>query len=55
MVNITIDNKRIEQISSFKYLGSVISENRRCILDVKTRIAIAKDALNRRKVFNKGI
>ena len=39
IVNSTLDGKRIEQVSSFKYLGSLISGDRRCLLDVKTRIA----------------
>ena len=49
VVNINIDGRRIEQVSSFKYLGSVISEDGRCNLDVKARIAMAKDAFNKRK------
>ena len=56
VVNIKIDGKRIEQVSSFKYLGSVISEDGRCLLDVKTRIALAKVAFNKRKdLLSKGL
>ena len=51
VVNITIDGQRIEQVESFKYLGSIISEDGRCLTDVKTRIALAKDAFNKRKEF----
>ena len=36
-------------IKGFKYLGSVITEDRRSRSDVKTRIAMAKVAFNKRK------
>jgi hypothetical protein len=48
-VNITLDGQRIEQVKKFKYLGSVITDDGRCIEDVKTRIGMAKDAFNKRK------
>ena len=34
IVKIKIDDQEIEQISSFKYQGSVISEDGRCLVDV---------------------
>jgi len=49
VVNITVDGKRIEQVKSFKYLGSIITEDGRSDVDVKSRIAMAKDAFNQRK------
>src|SRR5437867_12960522 len=49
VINITVDGKRIEQVKSFKYLGSVITEDGRSHSDVKVRIAMAKDAFNKRK------
>src|SRR5206468_7618618 len=49
VVNITVDGLRIEQVKSFKYLGSVITEDGRSHSDVKVRIAMAKDAFNKRK------
>src|SRR6059036_2563643 len=49
VVNITVDGLRIEQVTSFKYLGSVITEDGRSHSDVKVRIAMAKDAFNKRK------
>src|SRR6059036_3490061 len=51
VVNITVDVKKIEQVKSFKYLGSVITEDGRIHSDVKVRIAMAKDAFNKRKEF----
>src|SRR5688572_15544080 len=49
VVNITIDGQRVEQVESFKYLGAIISEYGRSLNAVKTRIALAKDAFNKRK------
>ena len=49
VVNITVNEKRIEQVKSFKYLGSVMTEDGRSHSDVKVRIAMAKDAFNKRK------
>src|SRR5437867_5232738 len=51
VVNIAVDGLRIEQVKSFKYLGSVITEDERSHSDVKVRIAMAKDAFNKRKEF----
>src|SRR6476469_8900349 len=48
-VNITVEGQSVEQVSKFRYLGSLISESGRCLDDVKTRIGMAKDALNKRK------
>src|SRR5678816_87828 len=53
-VKIKIDDQEIEQVSNFKYLGSLISEDGRCLIDVKARIALAKDAFNKRKEFLTG-
>src|SRR6266516_5062716 len=47
--NIAVDGRKIQQVKSFKYLGSVITEDGRSNNDVKTRIAMAKDAFNKRK------
>src|SRR6476469_9721417 len=45
-VNIIVKGQSVEQVSKFKYLGSLISEDGRCLDDVKTRIGMAKDAFN---------
>ena len=47
--NITIDGKRVEQVSSFKYLGSLIAENGRCEMEIRCRIAMVKEAYNSRR------
>src|SRR6478609_6456300 len=48
-VNITVEGQSVEQVSKFRYLGSLISEDGRCLDDVKTRIGMAKDAFSKRK------
>src|SRR6476469_8440634 len=48
-VNITVEGQSVEHVSKFRYLGSLISENGICLVDVKTRIGMAKDAFNKRK------
>jgi len=50
VVNIIIDVEKVEQVASFKYLGSIIiTEDGRSLNDVKARIALAKDAFSKRK------
>src|SRR6476469_6481986 len=48
-VNIIVEGQSVEQVSKFRYLGSLISEDGRCLDDVKTKIGMAKDAFNKRK------
>ena len=48
-MNITVEGQSVEQVSKFRYLGSLILEDGRCLDDVKTRIGMAKDAFNKRK------
>ena len=47
VVNITIDGQRMEQVKNFKYLG--LDEDGYNLVDVKTRIILAKEAFNKRK------
>src|SRR6478609_5982025 len=48
-VNITVEGQSVEQVIKFRYIGSLISEDGRCLDDVKTRIGMAKDAFHKRK------
>src|SRR6476661_10146852 len=48
-VKITVQGQSVEQVSKFRYLGSLISEDDRCLDDVKTRIRMAEDEFNNRK------
>lgn len=46
---IRLGQEVIEQVSAFKYLGSIITEDMRCHKEVKTRIAMAKEAFNKKR------
>src|SRR3981189_2535758 len=48
-VSIIVEGQRVEQVKTFKYLGSVIAEDGRCMDDIKQRIGCAKDAFSKRK------
>src|SRR6476469_436217 len=48
-VNTIVEGQSVEQVSKFRYLGSSVSKDGRCLDDVKTRIGMAKDAFNKRK------
>ena len=48
-VNIVIGGQKVEQVKKFKYLGALISEDGRCLDEVKTRIALGKDAFKTKK------
>src|SRR6478609_463549 len=50
-VNITVEGQSVEKVSKFRYLDSLISEDGKCLDDVKTRIRMAKDAFNKRKAL----
>ena len=47
--NIIIDGKKVEQVASFKYLISIITEDGRSLNNVKAGIALAKNAFSKRK------
>ena len=46
-VTITIDQKEVENVKCFKYLGSMLTEDGRCTCEIKSRIAMAKAAFNK--------
>ena len=48
-VTIMIDPKRLENVQCFKYLGSMSTNDGRCTCEIKSRIAMAKAALNKKK------
>ena len=49
VLKIMIDGEVIEQVKHFRYLGSLISEDGTCEAEIQGRIAMAKDAFNRRR------
>ena len=50
-IKITIDQKQMENVKSFKYLGSMLTEDGRCTCEIKSRIAMAKAAFNKKNLY----
>ena len=50
-VKIIIDQKQLEEVESFKYLGSILTNDGRCTCEIKCRIAMAKAALNKKRTL----
>ena len=50
-VNIMIDQKQLENVESFKYLGSILTNDGRCTCEIKCRIAMAKAAFNKKRTL----
>ena len=48
-IGIRIKDESVEQVDSLKYLGCNISSDINCCQDVKQRIAMTKDAFNRKR------
>ena len=46
-----IDQKRLENVECFKYLGSLLTNDGRCTREIKSRIAIAKAAFSKKKTL----
>ena len=53
-INITLNGEEIEQVKKFCYLGSVVTEDARCHVEVKRRIAMGKDAFYKRGELLRG-
>jgi hypothetical protein len=50
-VTIMIDQKQLENVECFKYLGSILTNDGRCTCEIKSRIAMAKAAFNKKKTL----
>jgi hypothetical protein len=50
-VTIKIDQKQLENLKCFKYLGSILTDDGRSTCEIKSRIAMAKVAFNKKKNF----
>jgi len=46
-----IDQKQLENVESFKYLGSILTNDGRCTCEIKCRIAMAKTAFNKKRTL----
>jgi hypothetical protein len=51
-VQIMVDSKHPENVEYFNYLGSTITNGARCTRAVKSRIVMAKAALNMNKILH---
>jgi hypothetical protein len=49
-IKIVIDQKQLENVEYFSYLGRVINDAR-CTREIKSRIAMAKAAFNKKNLF----
>jgi len=50
-VKIMIDQKQLENVESFKYLGSILANDVRCTCEIKCSFAMAKAAFNKKRTF----
>jgi hypothetical protein len=46
-----IDQKQLETVESFKYLGSILTNDGRCTCAIKCRIAMAKVAFSKKRAL----
>jgi hypothetical protein len=50
-VKVIIDQKQLKNVESFKYLGSTLTNGRRCTCEIKSRTAMAKAAFNKKRTL----
>jgi hypothetical protein len=50
-VKIMIDQKQLEKVESFKYLGSILTNDRRCTCEIKCKNAMAKATFNKKRTL----
>ena len=50
-VTIMIDQKQLENVECFQYLGSMLTNDGRCTCEIKCRIVMAKAAFNKKKTL----
>jgi hypothetical protein len=51
LVKIMIDQKQLENVDSFKYLGSNLTNDGRCTCEIACRIAMAKATFNKKRAL----
>jgi hypothetical protein len=50
-VKIMVDQKQLENVESFKCLGSILTNDGRCTCEIKCRIAVAKATFNKKRAL----
>jgi len=50
-VKIIIDQKQLENVESFKFLGSILTNDGKCTCEFKCRIAMAKAAFDKKRTL----
>jgi hypothetical protein len=50
-VKLMIEQTLVENMESFKYLGSMLSNDGRCTSEIKSRITMAKTAFNKKRAL----
>jgi hypothetical protein len=50
-IKIMTDQKQLENVEYFSYLGSMMTNDARCTREIKSRIAMAKAAFNKMTLF----
>jgi len=53
-LKILVEGQQVEQVTQFKYLGSIISSDRYCEKDIRSRIVMGKQAFGNKKRFLTG-
>jgi len=46
-----LGQKQLENVECFKYLGSILTNDGRCTCEIKSKIAMAKAAFNKKKTL----
>jgi hypothetical protein len=50
-VKTMIDQKQLENVESFKYVSSMLTNDGRCLCAIQSRIPMAKAALNKKRAL----
>jgi hypothetical protein len=54
-VRILIDQQQLENVESFKYFGSILTNDGRCTCEIKSRIAMENAAFNKKRALFTGM
>jgi len=46
-----LEQKQLQNVESFKYLGNILTNDGRCTCEINCRVAMAKAALNKKRAL----